>query len=142
MKFYCIDIEAATEAVDIVPRDQETKTFPPHSPESDEGNQEDMLIPYVITPKKKPPCEDKKDEQNDDNSRESSSSEDEVSYSPVEKEKKQRKRKRKRKHKHKKKRVKVERSYENERYVNCSNFSWRKKPNFLWLSSPRSTWWK
>ena len=123
MKFYCIDIEAATEAVDIVPRDQETKTFPPHSPESDEGNQEDMLIPYVITPKKKPPCEDKKEEQNnDDNCRESSSSEDEVSYSPVEKEKKQRKRKRKRKHKHKKKRVKLERSYENERYVNCGNF--------------------
>ena len=59
MKFYCIDIEAATEAVDIVPRDQETKTFPPHSLESDEGNQEDMLIPYVITPKKKPPCENK-----------------------------------------------------------------------------------
>lgn len=123
MKFYCIDIEAATEAVDIVPRDQETKTFPPHSLESDEGNQEDMLIPYVITPKKKPPCEDKKEEQNnDDNCRESSSSEDEVSYSPVEKEKKQRKRKRKRKHKHKKKRVKLERSYENERYVNCGNF--------------------
>ena len=82
-----------------------------------------MLIPYIIIPKKKLPCEDEKEEQNHgDKCRESSSSEDDISHSPVKTGKKQRKRKRKRKHKHKKKRVKVERPHENARYVNYSNF--------------------